>query len=120
VPAASAPVVGSVRIEITKKQSMVGDGRKLPNATRPLSPGRASKTLAAARPTKCAGVTCCPVVSRTRSMYSNSRVASISAVAQIIGSFRGRQVAMAILRQVENGIADIGLNTDESFPGYAL
>jgi hypothetical protein len=52
VATASAPVVGSVRSEITKKQSMVGDGRKLPNATRPLSPGRASKTRPAARPTR--------------------------------------------------------------------
>lgn len=42
VPDASGPATGSVRSDTTKKQSMVGDGRKLPNVTRPLRPGSAS------------------------------------------------------------------------------
>src|SRR5271166_2044400 len=39
-------------------------------------------------------------------MYTRSPVASISMVAQMIGSVLGRQVAMAIFRQTENGTDD--------------
>jgi hypothetical protein len=46
-------------------------------------------------------------------MYASRREASISAVAQIIGSFRGRQVAMAILRQVENESGDFSSAIDD-------
>jgi uncharacterized membrane protein YeaQ/YmgE (transglycosylase-associated protein family) len=40
-------------------------------------------------------------------MYSSNGGASMSIVAEIVGSVLGRQVAMAIFRQTENGMADL-------------
>jgi len=60
VAAASAPATGSVRSDTTKKPSMVGDGANDPKTTWPFRPGSASDTLAAARPTRWAGVTRMP------------------------------------------------------------
>ena len=68
VAAASLPATGSVRSDTTKKPSMVGDGANDPKTTRPFRPGSASVTLAAARPTRWAGVTWTPVARRTCSM----------------------------------------------------
>jgi hypothetical protein len=67
---------------------MVGDGANDPKTTRPFRPGNASDTLAAARPTRWAGVTRTPVALRTCSMKSSIGPASTSRVAAIIGSFR--------------------------------
>lgn len=50
------------------------------------------------------------MAARTWAMYSSSRVASTSIVAEMIGSVLGRQVAMAILRHTENGTDDVALS----------
>jgi hypothetical protein len=50
-------------------------------------------------------------------MYSNSWEASMSLVAHIIECFRGRQVAMAILRQIEKESGEFDSAIDASSPG---